>query len=350
MCGSAHSKFLGSMPGGTSQAIRHLQPLTEEETVKYLTLPTSPNHIPGLSESQASWIYSELGGIPRILRCATQHVIGIINKGIKLPKALKELARPTVVISFNPFFEMEDRFERYLDSISDSKKEIFTDYIHAILFSEQFIPPGYNNPLLDPGLFYIDTDRSVCLVNKHAYNLLITGFLRFFQRKEISKLPTPTEQGLELERQVWYGLLNRGSLKYRSFFSNDYPETSSSSNNIDFTTTTTTTTTSSSNAATLTASSSSVPFHRMNYPTRTNPSLLRVIVSRRGFLSRVKLSFFDLFPALFLVWISSLLMLRTTLSICCKQPLQIRFSMQSLLALKTGWAFSISMEKIVPPT
>src|SRR3989338_25147 len=147
---------------------------------------------------------------------------------------------------------MEDRFRRYLNSISDSNKQEFTEYIHAILFSEQFIPPGYNDPLLDPGLFYIDTDRSVCLINKHAYRMLMTGFLRFVQRKEISKLQNLTEQGLELERQVWYGLLNRGSLKYRSLFKNDYPETSSSSNDIDFTTTTTTTT--SSSAVALTAS------------------------------------------------------------------------------------------------
>src|SRR3989338_4064039 len=42
MCGSAHSKFLGSMPGGTGHTIRNLVPLTEQETVDYLLSPERP--------------------------------------------------------------------------------------------------------------------------------------------------------------------------------------------------------------------------------------------------------------------------------------------------------------------
>src|SRR3989338_9942392 len=139
MCGSAHSRFLGSMPGGTSHTIRNLVPLTEQETVHYLRSPERPYPEPELTKTAAKQLFKICGGVPRILFDACQALSNEPDSQLSAHE-------------FPSIIEMKGRFRRFVDAIRDSG--MFLKHVEAILFTDKEIPPHYSDQLMDPGLFY----------------------------------------------------------------------------------------------------------------------------------------------------------------------------------------------------
>jgi len=219
MCGSAHSKFLSSMPGGTTQSIVELQPFTRDETIAYLLSESSPNYIAGLKKTQAEHIADEYGGIPRVLYGLKQAVESRVESGqySSIDDGLAKI-KPTTV---RALFELEDRFQRYCLEVIEpvaAKKEEFTRAVESWFFTDSIAAPGYGKSVLDPGLFYRNDDR-VWPINNFAEELMRDKYCLYRSRKRLSECDDGKEMGAELERQVGGALLEQGRLQYSSIFS-----------------------------------------------------------------------------------------------------------------------------------
>jgi hypothetical protein len=212
MCGSAHSKFLANMPGGTGHTIRNLVPLTEQETVHYLLSPERPYSGPKnklTEEADAKQLFKICGGVPRILFDACQALSNEPDSHLSAHE-------------FPSIIEMKDRFRRFVDAIRDLG--MFLKHVEAILFTDEEIPPHYSDQLMDPGLFY-SFNRKVYFINDIAYQLVKQAYLAKVSRTSLAKLLDGTEKGKEFEKQVWWGLLESGTLEYRSLFHTGKDET-----------------------------------------------------------------------------------------------------------------------------
>jgi hypothetical protein len=114
--------------------------------------------------------------------------------------------------------EMRGRFQRYLASLAD--KRSFLDFVEGLLFTDQKLIPDYTHTIMDPGLFYRFNNETY-FINDIAYQLIRDHYLQMIRRKAVSKIANKSNQGTELERQIWLGLLSCGTLEYQSLFNSN---------------------------------------------------------------------------------------------------------------------------------
>ena len=225
MCGSSHSKFFSQMPGGTSQAIVELPPLSKEDTVAFLTHAESPAFISGLKIAQAEALYANLGGVPRILTAVKQKIETLRASYVQqqprsrsqskiLEQVLEEISIIDKQNDLMPHMEMDTRLIIFMSNLGRQKKS-FINAVEHFFLKGRLPRPTWNEPVLDHGLIFIENGQAHP-VNQYAARLLFRQYAEVRQQKLISSIALPADQGSELERQIWQGLSGKSLLVYEA--------------------------------------------------------------------------------------------------------------------------------------
>lgn len=201
-CGSAHSRYLGDMPGGEYMRVRQFRPFEPDEGELYL-----------------NWLVQQSGNaadvVAQLARRAGEHEwrAAVLRESGAAPGLIRDLVEAQSH-RFNDtvFAEWNERLRRAYHEMAPPTRQQFRTALEGV-FGRPQLYGSVTWPTLshafDAGLLYLGRDMRYHPVGAAAARVLYSFyFANFAMPPEVvfDRAAYPSVQGARLERAVWYAL------------------------------------------------------------------------------------------------------------------------------------------------